>query len=244
MKDTEIQKLADYEGENWWFVGRRKIVSDFIMKYSKMDHNLKILDAGSGTGKTTNYLKQIGDVYGIERSFTGVMHCNKLRLKVVQGHLNHLPFTTNTFDIITMLDVLEHIENDLEILQKLKPLLKPNGKLIITVPAYQYLWTEHDVALSHFRRYTVKTLENVLKKADFQISRTSYFFTILFPLIFLTKILLKIKKPKNDSQSHSQQFPEIIDNFLQKIILFESKILKKINFSFGASIICVAHKQA
>jgi SAM-dependent methyltransferase len=240
LKDSEIQKLADYEEENWWFVGRRKIVSNFIMKYFKINPNLKILDAGSGTGKTTNYFKQIGDVHGIERSSTGVIHCNKLGLKIVQGHLNYLPFAANTFDIITLLDVLEHIENDLEMLKKLKPLLKPNGKLIITVPAYQLLWTEHDIALSHFRRYTAKTLESVLKKADFQISRTSYFITALLPLIFSYKILLKFKKSKNNPQSHSHQFPEIINTMLQKIILFESKFLKKINFPFGASVICVA----
>ena len=85
-----------------------------------------------------------------------------------------------------------------------------------------------------------KTLENVLKKADFQISHISYFITILLPLIFLYKILLKFKKSKNNPQSHSHQFPEIINTMLQKIILFESKFLKKINFPFGASVICVA----
>jgi len=241
LKDSEIQKLAAYDNEkNWWFVGRRDIVSHFIMKYFKINSNLKILDVGCGAGKTTNYFNKIGDTYGIDRSYTGVIHCNKIKVKIVQADLNYPPFATNTFDIITLLDVLEHVENDLEVLKKLKPLLKQNGKLIITVPAYQLLWTEHDVALSHFRRYTTKTLENILKRADFQISRTSYFIMILLPIIFLYKILLKFKKSKNKPQSHSHQFPEIINATLQKIILFESKLLKKINLSFGASVICVA----
>lgn len=242
LKDKEIDRMSEFEEGYWWFVGRRKII-DIILNKEIKNNNLKILDVGCGTGHTTLSLKKFGITFGSDMSFSALKHSKIRGLElIVNSNSTQLPFIENSFDIITMLDVLEHTPNDLEVLLELKKILKKDGRILITVPAYQFLWSEHDVALSHYRRYNSKNLRSVLNKSGFKITRISYFISIIFPLIVIYRLISKLKKSKSNSKAQLIKLPNFIDKILQKILFFESKILDKTNLPCGLSLVCVAKK--
>lgn len=241
MKDVEIKRMAEFELGYWWFVGRRRVVETVLKKELENKSELKILDLGCGTGQTALSLEKFGVVYGTDRSFSALKYSFQNGLnKVVESDSYHLPFKENTFDLVTMLDVLEHVKNDLRALKELKRVLKKNSMILITVPAYQFLWSEHDIALSHYRRYNSHGLAIVLKEAGFRISRISYFISILFPIILAYRSITKLKKDKPNPQTQLISLPKFIDSILQKILFLEAKILNTTNLPFGASIVCIA----
>jgi len=172
MKDKEIQRISEFEEDYWWFIGRKKIIQTTIEKELKKNRDLKILDVGCGTGGTTSDLKRFGAVYGIDFSFSALQFSAKRGLQVLKGAVNKLPFLDETFDMITMFDALEHIEDHLLVVKELSRILKKTGIIFITVPAYQFLWSQHDVAVSHFRRYNSKSISKVVTKGGLSIYRT------------------------------------------------------------------------
>lgn len=240
MKDIEIDRMAEFEEGYWWFVGRRNVI-EIILNKQINKRNLRILDVGCGTGNTTLSLKKFGGVYCTDSSFSALRYCNKRGLEnVVKSSSYNLPYSSNTFDLVTMFDVLEHIENDQRALIEIKRVLKKNGSIVITVPAYQFLWSEHDIALSHYRRYNSKTLSNVVNQTGFKIVRMSYFISFLFPFIAAYRIIGRLKKMKTNPKANLRQLPAFVDKLFQSMLVFESKILQYSNFPFGLSVVCIA----
>jgi len=233
--------MAEFEKKYWWFLGRQKIIVSVLEKEIGPNSNCKILDIGCGTGGTTLSLNQFGSTYGIDSSFSALKYCNQRGLeKVVKSSSYELPFSSNSFDLVTILDVLEHIKNDLKVLKEVKRVLKKDGTILITVPAYQFLWSEHDLAVSHYRRYNSKTLSSIINQSGFKVVRISYFVSFLFPLLAVYRIASKLKKSKSNPKSHLIQLPTSINILLQKILHLENWILDKTNLPFGLSIVCVA----
>jgi len=230
MKDEEIERMSEFERNYWWFVGRRKIIHTILQNEIKKKSDLRILDIGCGTGFTTLSLKKFGDIVGTDGSFSALRHCNKIGLnQVIKSDSYYLPFADKTFDMITMLDVLEHIENDLRVLEELNRVLKKDGIIIITVPAYQFLWSQHDVALSHYRRYNIKTLSKVIIKTGFKVIRISYFISFLFPIIAIFRFIKNLNKTNSVQRSNLKRLPPILNNTLQRILSIENKTLSKMN---------------
>jgi 2-polyprenyl-3-methyl-5-hydroxy-6-metoxy-1,4-benzoquinol methylase len=241
MKDEEIDRMAEFEENYWWFIGRKKIIGTIIEKHVKLKQNLRILDAGCGSGNTTLELKKFGNVYGIDFSFSALRYAKNRGInKVVQSSSYDLPFLSNTFDVITILDVLEHIEDDSRVLKELKRILKQDGIILITVPAFQFLWSDHDTALSHFRRYNHKNLHKIVTQSGLTSTRLTYFISCLFPILALYRILSTFKKKKLNPKPTLIQLPSIVNNILKQMLYFENKILQAINMPFGLSLFCVA----
>ena len=243
MKDTAIEKMSSIEDENWWHEGRRKILCDIIRDIRGERKDLKILDVGCGPGGTTVSFLEFGTVVGTDFSASALKIASQKGIKnVLKSNLLNPPFKNEIFDVITTLDVIEHINEDVEVLKKLQKLLKSDGCLIITVPAFQFLWSEHDVAVSHVRRYNISTLAKILHNSGFKIVRISYFVSFLFPLVAMYRILKKTNVDKENPKPNMVKFPYIINKILEKIMKLENRLLKKINFPFGTSIICIAKK--
>jgi len=242
MEDLEIERMAKFENTYWWFEGRRKIILTLLEKYSPSNSNQKILDVGCGTGATTIMLKQFGNVYGIDYSFSALKNSSKKGLKnLARIGIYDLPFASETFDIITILDALEHTEYDNKVLLELKRILKKDGVILITVPAYQSLWSDHDVALSHFRRYNSKSLSKLLNQTKFKPVCLSYMITFLFPFLAIFRLLSKLKHNENPEPT-LVPLPKIINSLFKRILFLESSIIKKLELPFGLSVICVAKK--
>jgi len=240
MDKTAYIQMANTEKYHWWYVGKRTIIDFFLNTYKK--ENLKILDIGSGTGENLSMLSKFGLVDAIEKEKTAIEFSKSLSLKNVNILEGEFPYNIpdkviNTkYDIIVMLDVLEHIKEDELALKKLTSLLKKNGIIILTVPAYKWLYSNHDIILHHYRRYSKKEIINKTKHL-FNIEKITYFCFFTFPLFILSRLLNKLTK--KDSLLGTNIPNKYINKILLKIFSFERFILKYFNFPFGSSMLVV-----
>lgn len=245
MNPEEYGRMKNLEKTYWWHVGRRFIIRAMLKKYfnGANEQEKSILDIGCGTGGNAMLLKEFGTVMGLDDSKEA------LRLaqgeggfsKLVLGEINKLPFDENVFDCITLLDVLEHVNDEKLALDECKRVLKPGGGLIITVPAYQWLWSGHDEALHHKRRYSMAELKNKLKQAGFEIVFKTYAVSALFLAIAFYRYLDKIMGRKQESSYVI--FNPIINNLFIFLLRIEALIFKLgLALPFGTSIVIIAKK--
>src|SRR4051794_25053802 len=150
MELTEYAKLAAFENRYWWHVGRRSIVARQIARLHRERHDLHILNVGSGTGGTVGILTKYGKGLHIDQSEEAVRLIQENGYEALQMDGTNTPLESEQFDLVAALDVLEHIQKDESALQEWGRLLKPGGYVLLTVPAYQWLWSGHDVSLGHF----------------------------------------------------------------------------------------------
>jgi SAM-dependent methyltransferase len=186
------------EKDHWLMKVRRKIVCDQLEKYAHAfmtPHGgspKKVLDFGSGSGFLVNELQKKGiDAHGVDNSAEAIAYGTSLGIKnlSVLGNMSPLPFADGYFDCVLAMDVLEHLPEEQYVLSELKRVLKKDGVLIITVPAYMFLWGRQDEVSQHFRRYTMgRIIEVIRTSGDFDILKRSYFNTFLFPLVALVRM--------------------------------------------------------
>ena len=230
------------ESCHWWFKARREIISTIIKKnMDSNDKKLKILDFGSGSGTNIEMLNHLGNVCVYEKNEEIF---NILKLKYEK--LKNVKFIENFenekfFDIILAADVIEHIKNDYEIVENFYKMLNPNGRLVLTVPAYNFLKSRKDEVLQHYRRYNKKSLRKLVSKY-FKIIKISYFNFFLFIPIALTLIIFKTLKI--DFIDKVEKKPnQLVNAFLYKIFSFEKYLLNFLSFPFGISIVAILKKK-
>jgi len=199
----------------------KKIILDLISKSKNLTKSLSILDIGCGSGLMLNSLTEYGNVSGMDASDEAIVFSRKIFKGIVKkGSLPYkVPYTQDSFDLITALDVIEHIDDDIEALRSIRLLMKSNGSLIVTVPAYMFLWSEHDVLNEHKRRYTVKDLKEKFQLSGFEIEKITYFNTFLFiPIALIRGINFLLKR----NSKTDVELPHPFVNFiLKKIFSFE-----------------------
>lgn len=238
------------EENHWWFIGRRTIIFKIFERYLPQHHNTQpraVLDVGCGTGLNLQYLGHFGQARGIDIAEEAVQYCHERGIQNVQQIEPSLPlpFEDNSFDLITLLDVLEHIDDDQNTLCELFRILKPNGMLLLTVPAYRFLWGTQDEVNDHKRRYTAPEIDAILAKTGFTLHRLSYFNTLLFPVIAGVRLIRKVlPKPTKLKSDNSMTKPGVINTLLAKLFASEMILLKFCNLPFGVSIIGIASKGA
>jgi 2-polyprenyl-3-methyl-5-hydroxy-6-metoxy-1,4-benzoquinol methylase len=243
METYLYDELYQMEEKHWWFVARRKIILDIFRRFVPTTNTIKILDIGCGTGLMLQVLNQYGEVSGIDSSPLAIEYARKRTNNVIQlGVLpNNIPYTGTTFDVVTAFDVLEHIENDVEAISTISKLLKDSGIFICTVPAYQFLWSSHDEAHHHYRRYTKNSLQKKLLSAGFKMIKITYYNFFLFPLIALIRLLKRIQRPSSIG-SDTQMPHSLLNKILIKIFSSEKYFLRWANLPFGVSLLSVSRK--
>src|SRR3989344_1354262 len=244
--DTSFYKTYfKIEKEHWLMKVRRGIIQDNLSKYiQKKPKDVKLLDFGCGSGLFVDELGKDGfDAYGLDNSEEAIKFGQSKGIKNI-GVIGSqkISFPDNTFDAVLSLDVLEHLENESWALREIERVLKSGGIAIITVPAYHFLWGVQDDVSHHFRRYTKGWLLREIKKStSLEIIRSSYYNTFLFPPIAAVRLLSRLFKWKGRESDYDLNSP-----FLNKILFFifntERKLLKKINYPFGVSILAVLKK--
>ena len=240
--DPLIYKLhIENEKEHWWYKGRREIISSIISKFVFKNNKLKILDFGAGSGANTVALSHYGEVYVYEKNENALQLLKKRFEKIpdifVLDEINENIF----FDLIIASDVIEHIENDDEIIKFFSRVLKNDGNILITVPSYNFLYTERDKVLGHFRRYNINALKKKTNKY-FKIIKLSYYNFFLFFLSVVLFVFLKLFKIKSLITSPENTPNFFLNNLFYKIFSSEKFLLKYLNFPFGASIVYLAKK--
>jgi len=227
---------------HWWFVVRRKLLKTILCSLNLQRESLT-MDIGCGVGSNLSLLKAIGlKAMGCDRSFDNLLLAkNKFFLPFINGDLENLPIRSSSVELVVATDVLEHLQDDIAGVRELCRILRRNGHLIVTVPAFQSLWGTQDIVTGHKKRYSKRDISNVLKHNGFQIMRSSYFnFFLFFPILFARRVIRLL-----GLQLHSENeinFP-LLNFFLKTIFSLEPYLLKYLPFPFGVSIVCVAKKQ-
>jgi SAM-dependent methyltransferase len=244
MRPEEYRNQFELEDSHWRYIGLKEIVNNVMDNFCTPNSPLNILDAGCGTGMILSQLKKYSRPLGIDISAYALYFCKKRGLnRLSQASVTAMPFKENYFDAILNLDVICHqyVNDDYGALTEIYRILKKNGKLIINVPAYNFLHSGHDEVVFTRHRYTKNELRIKLEGVGFIVERITYWNAFFFPLVAFFRIITKILKP-NNHKSDLRALPQPINRLLTKIIIFEAKLLRKINFPYGLSIICVAKK--
>lgn len=243
MDYKDYQKI----NENYfWHKARRDFIDFLLSKYLKNDSKSKknILEIGCGTGDQIPIISKHGNYFGIEKDINAFEKAKNYKKEIYNVSLEELS-SSEKYEAICLFDVLEHIENDFQALKKINNLISNKGRLFISVPAHQIIFSRHDLALKHYRRYNMKALKKMLEKNNFRIVKSLYWNYTLFPFIFMIRLFQKIiDKNKNQEKSDIQKINRIINSFLYTVLGLENFLIK-LGFRppFGLSIYIVAEKK-
>lgn len=239
MDRAVYDRMAQIDQDHWWFSARRKIVAALIERHRPRAGPLRILEVGCGTGSNIAMLKGFGAVDAIEPD-DGARALAEARsgLAIQGGYLpDGIKLEDGYYDLIVLLDVLEHIPEDLPALTGLRSKLAPGGRLIVTVPAMPWLWSAHDVAHHHQRRYTARTLSDVFARAGFRLRHRTYFNSLLFPLIVAARGLGKLTGRGGGDDAMP---PPAINRLLERLFAAERYWVAGRTFPAGVSLAAVA----
>lgn len=241
MDAKAYAKVAEMQFKHWWFEGRRRVLGAQISRLN-LPENAEILEAGCGAGANLEMLGRFGKVHGFEpygymREFSEKIGGTHIKDGLLP---DNIPFSQK-FDLVCAFDVIEHIDNDADSLKSLYEALKPGGYALFTVPAYMFMWSSHDVANHHFRRYTRGTFRAVLEGSGFEVRKISYYNTLLFPAAFCIRMLKSVTKRQNGDDLKMPS-TETMNTLLTNIFSFERHLLKYGNLPFGLSVIAVCKK--
>ncbi|HEV7473010.1 MAG TPA: methyltransferase domain-containing protein [Pyrinomonadaceae bacterium] len=251
MQQHTYAIMRRVEESHWWFVGRRQIIRSFlervVQKLRKLktdrgdETGIKILDVGCGTGANLELLAQFGEAEGVDVSSEALSFCHERGLvKVKQGAAEALPYADSSFDLVTGLDVVEHLDDDLAGLREMRRILTRDGRALVFVPAFMFLWGVQDDISNHRRRYTLPGLKRVLREAGFEIERASYANISFFTPILLGRLFMRATRLRPESENNITI--GFLNGALGKFLGAESAVLRYLNFPFGVSIICVARR--
>jgi SAM-dependent methyltransferase len=181
------------EGRHWWYQGRRRVLEHVLERLGLPEH-ARILDAGCGSGRNMVELARYGVVTGVELSGTSVELARERGAgEVLEGSVMNMPFDEGAFDLTVSLDVIEHLRDDVGALRELRRVTKPGGALLVTVPAYQWLWSGHDVINHHHRRYSRRTLLAAAESGGWRLESSTHFNSLLLPAAILLRALERFK---------------------------------------------------
>lgn len=235
--------MYEVEETHWWFVGRRRIIQSFVERICRevKDRTPRILDVGCGTGANLELLARYGAAEGVDVSPEALAFCRARGLENVrQGEAERLPYEDDTFDLVTGLDVVEHLDDDLAGLSEMRRVLRPGGRALLFVPAFMFLWGVQDDISHHRRRYRIPELRSVVKKAGFEVERTTYANLTFFAPILLGRALMKATGLRPASENNINV--SALNGVLGRLLGAESSLLRHLNFPFGVSALCVARK--
>ena len=251
MNAQEYERMFRLEDSYWWFVGRHHLVLTFLKeKYGKRT-DLKILDIGCGTGAMSQKLECFGEVTSADFSPLALDFCRRRNLSHIrEADAMNLPFPDASYDVIVALDILEHLPDDQAAMRQFCRVLKPGGYVVATVPAYQSLWSSHDVALMHYRRYVAREVRDRFVAAGLTITRLSYAMTLLYPVVWAVRraSILKSKRggasddPNAAPKASLVAVPRFLNRLLIGLLALENVLIRRVRLPFGLSVFCLAQK--
>lgn len=241
MQQHTYSIMYEVEGSHWWFVGRRRIIGSFVERICRDlgSERPRILDVGCGTGANLELLGEYGEAEGVDVSPDALAFCRARGLSRVKlGEAEKLPYEDNSFDLVTGLDVVEHLDDDVAGLSEMRRVLRPDGRALLFVPAFMFLWGVQDDVSHHRRRYTIPRLRKVVEEAGFEVERATYANISFFAPILVGRALMKVTGLRPASENNINV--SALNGVLGRILGAESAFLRRINFPFGVSALMVA----
>src|SRR6478609_8816267 len=223
-RDYELQTFRA-EDRHWWYRGRRKVL-ERVIDDLRLPARAEILDAGCGSGRNMVELARHGVVTGVELSQTSVRLARERGAgEVIEGSVLDMPFEAGRFDLAASLDVIEHLEDDLAALREMRRVVKPGGALLVTVPAYQWLWSGHDEINHHHRRYNRRTLLAAAHSAGWHRERIAHFNSLLLPVAIMLRALERFKPSTTKSSLDLWVPPAPLNWALRQPLNLESAVI-------------------
>ncbi len=245
MLEQEYQKMFEMEGRDWYFRGKRAIISRFLSRQPERQ-GMKILDVGCGTGINMQLLSSFGETYGIDLNSAALNFCRQRKLpNLALSSIERLPFKSNTFDLVTCLDVLYHkgVKDDVAALKELERVAKSGALLLITESALKQLWSEHDQAVEARTRYSLGDFREKLSNTTFEILKATYWNFFVLPAVFLLKKMHPPKENPSEAKSNVRILPFPLNFILTKAVSLEALLMKIINFPIGVDLFIAARKK-
>ena len=242
MNDREFELLDRIEEDHWWFVGKRKILNALLPR----DPGEGILlDLGCGTGGVLRNWNSRRPCVGTDRSELALKICRRRGFEtLVRSDLNALPFPHGSFDTVLLLDVLEHLDDDVDFLAKVAALVAPGGRIVIAVPAFQFLWSKHDETFEHRRRYSARQLEEVVRGAGLVPERKSYTNSLLFPVAAVWRLLsFRLGMGRFAPDTDFWPLPGWLNGLLVRVYDIEAWLLERFDLPVGVSLVCIAGRR-
>jgi SAM-dependent methyltransferase len=243
MQSHHYPILFEVEETHWWYVGRRRIIQSLVEKIrgSLNNPNPRILDVGCGTGANLKMLAAYGRAEGIDISPQAVDFCRERGLDSVKlGAAEHLPYEDDAFDLVTALDVVEHLDDDVAGLREMRRVLRRDGRLLVFVPAFMFLWGVQDDVSNHRRRYTLPSLLKAVETAGFSVEWASYANVGFFLPVLLVRSVMRWLKLRADTEYGINI--SLMNKPFSWLFAAERFVLQRASFPFGVSAVCIARR--
>jgi SAM-dependent methyltransferase len=239
MERVVYQQMAELDERHWWYRARRQIIAELIERQGRLPEGAKILEIGCGTGHNLSMLSGFGHVEGLELDDEArALSEKRLGRKVMSSPLPELSGVPDRhYDLIGAFDVIEHIDDDKAALASIATKLKPGARFIMTVPAHQWMWTAHDVANHHKRRYSKKRLKELIDSSPMKLEALGYFNSLLFPLAVAERTASKLRK-KDNGDVKLPSAP--LNALLEKIFAAERHFVGRLSLPPGLSLFAIA----
>jgi ubiquinone/menaquinone biosynthesis C-methylase UbiE len=251
MNIEEFDRMFAVEESHWWYRGRRSLVRDALDRYAPARRPLHLLEVACATGMSFRFLADYGEIRGIDISDETIRLCAQRGIdRIVKGDAVRLPFTDAAFDVVLALDAFEHVDDDVGAMKETYRVLRPGGVLVATVPAFMSLWSPHDDAYHHRRRYRRPQFRARLREAGFHVERVSYSTMRLFPAVFALRRWRRmtggddvtdsgLRSPTSD---FAVRFPAPVEALAGAITSAEVALQRRVNLPFGVSLCAVLRK--
>jgi 2-polyprenyl-3-methyl-5-hydroxy-6-metoxy-1,4-benzoquinol methylase len=237
MKTEAYDLMRDLAASHWWYRARCEVICSLVEKH--VPRGSSIIDYGGGTGYIARRLGDLGFTVRVaDMSREMLDECAASGLQVID--LNAGKLSPDSADCVLALDVLEHLDDEVEVLRQLRSSLRPGGTLIATVPAYEFLWSGEDFVSNHLRRHTRGSFLKNIRSGGFTVVWSSYFNTILFPLIAGVILAKRILRPRDMYCSNVTETPSWQNALFYHLFALERPMLQSVSFPFGVSIAAVA----
>jgi SAM-dependent methyltransferase len=242
MNESMYEAFERLEETHWWFEGRRRIFRSVLQRHLPPQQLRSILDVGSGTGGMFPLLSEFGAVQGAEFSPDARERSHR-RFPQFQVSPCELPqgLPEGTFQLITCFDVLEHLDEPVDSLREMKRRLAPQGQLVITVPALQFLWSQHDEVTQHRRRYSKRLFKRQLEDAGFVLDELTFFNSALLVPIAAVRLLERFSKKRLATESDLKSVPAALNAILKALFGAERHVMATVPLPLGVSLLAVCH---
>jgi SAM-dependent methyltransferase len=238
MERIVYQQMAELDDRHWWYRARRKILAELIRREVHPAADARILEIGCGTGHNLAMLSGFGHVDGLELDDEAAALSEKrLGRVIIRSPLPELEGVSNDYDLIGAFDVIEHIDDDHAALAAIATRLKPGGKFMMTVPAHPWMWTAHDVANHHKRRYSKRSLRALVEGSPLRLDKIGYFNSLLFPLAIVERAASKLRGKDDGNVSLP---PRPLNNLFEAVFASERYLVGRLPLPPGLSLFAVA----
>jgi len=248
MEREHQQRYYDLGKTYWWLAGKYRIIEDVLAReFHPTRARPYVLDVGCGPGNMLDVLSAHGETFGSDFSADALLFClGRGHQRVVRADFHSLPVKADSFDLITCIDVLEHLENDRSAIAELQRILRPGGLLVVSVPAFQFLWGDHDTLYGHHRRYRTAELKERMERVGLDVQRLTYFEPLFLPPLWLYRSWKKLTVREGGLEKRDDFIAlfKPLNTLLAHVIAAERFPLRYFDFPFGVTILAIARKPA